>query len=153
MPLINIHLIEGYFSDQQAVELLEQAAGLYSEVLKSPVERIRAFITPHAPSHSFVAGDRVSNNRLHAPYFEFIVLDGRPLEERQALLKGFAQLISQILKVELKLVRGHCRRVSPEEWGIGDTPASDLRKAEIEARKEAQNISCEQAWKENNAGE
>ena len=69
---------------------------------------------------------------MQAPYFEFSVLDGRPLDQRQRLLGGFTELMVEILEVDRALVRGQCKRVSPEEWSIGGQPASELRAADIE---------------------
>lgn len=137
MPVVTFHLVEGHFSDDQAEELLIRSAELYGKVLEAPMERIRAFITTHSPQHFFVGGKTVSKNDVHAPFFEFIVLDGRSLEQRHELLSGFTDIISEVIGVDKSVIRGFCRRVTPEEWGIGGTPASVLRQAEIEARKAA----------------
>ncbi|MCB1755845.1 MAG: tautomerase family protein [Gammaproteobacteria bacterium] len=136
MPVVTFHLTEGYFTDEQAKRLLVSAANLYAEVLDAPMERIRAFVTPHAPTHCLVAGQLVSEGRQHAPYFEFIVLDGRPLSQRQRLMAGFTELAASILGVEPAVIRGQCIRVRPEEWGIGGVPASVLRETEIQKRKD-----------------
>lgn len=135
MPIVNFHLVEGKTSPSQDERLLEEASRLYSEVLCSPMGRVRAFITAHSAGQFAVAGDLVSSNGLHAPYFDFIVLEGRPLEERHRLMAGFTDLLVDILGVSRDLVRGSCRRIGPEDWSIGGTPASHLRQAEIEARR------------------
>lgn len=72
-----------------------------------------------------------------APYFEFRVLDGRPLEERRRLMAGFTELLVRILDVQPQLVRGLCIRVQAEDWSIGGIPADLLRAAEIAARDQA----------------
>lgn len=135
MPIVNFHLIENSNQAEHEKQLLEKAAQFYAEVLKSPVERVRAYITYHKDAHLYVSGDLYSNNQLNAPYFEFIVLEGRPLEERQKLLLGFTDLLVSALGVDQKLVRGQCRRVDPDDWAIGGIPASSMRKAEIDARR------------------
>jgi 4-oxalocrotonate tautomerase len=137
MPVVNFHLISQQTTPSQDERLLKEAAKLYSEVLKSPMERVRAFITTHAAQQFVVAGDLVSNNGLHAPYFDFIVLEGRPLEERHRLMAGFTDLLVDILGVKRDLVRGSCRRVEPEDWSIGGVLASELRANEIKARADA----------------
>lgn len=134
MPVVNFHLLAGHSSAEQDERLLEEASRLYSEVLKAPMERVRAFITPYPASQFAVAGELSSSNGLHAPYFEFIVLDGRSLEERQRLSRGFTELLVEILGVRRELVRGRCHRVAPEDWSIGGAPASVLRAEEVEAR-------------------
>lgn len=137
MPIVNFHLVEGRATPDQAERLLKAASALYAEVLSAPVERIRAFITPHAADQFLVGTELASKNGLHAPFFDFIVLEGRPLEQRQRLLTGFTDLLVEILGVHRDLIRGICRRVHPEDWSIGGNPASVLREAEIRARAEA----------------
>ena len=137
MPVVNFHLVEGSYSPEQAERLLRAAGALYAEVLAAPVERIRAFISRHRPEEFLVANDLASNNGLHAPFFDFIVLEGRTLEQRQRLLAGFTALLVEILGVKAELIRGTCRRVHPEDWSIGGQVASVLRADEIRARAEA----------------
>ncbi|HEY0832377.1 MAG TPA: tautomerase family protein [Azospirillum sp.] len=137
MPVVNFHIVEGMSTAEQEERLLLGASRLYAEVLKAPMERVRAFITPHRPTHCAVAGEVVATSGLHAPYFDFIVLEGRPLEERHRLLSGFTDLLVETLGVRRDLVRGSCRRVEPFDWGIGGEPASALRKVEVEARARA----------------
>lgn len=134
MPVVNFHLVEDHCSAEQKVRLLKAASLLYSQVLLSPMERVRAFVTLHAADEFAVAGDVVGANGLHAPYFDFIVLEGRPLEERQRLMSGFTELLVDILAVERSLVRGRCIRVEPHDWSIGGLGADVLREQEISAR-------------------
>lgn len=137
MPIVNFHLIEGMTLFEQDEKLLVGACRLYAEVLRSPMARVRAFITSHRAQQFAVSGDLVVNNNLHAPYFEFIVLDGRSVEERHRLLAGFTDLLVEIMGVRRELVRGSCRRIDPEDWAIGGEPASILRKNEVEERAKA----------------
>ncbi|MCQ4347177.1 4-oxalocrotonate tautomerase [Pseudomonas stutzeri] len=137
MPVVNFHLLAGHSSAEQDERLLVEASRLYSDVLKAPMARVRAFITTYPASQCAVAGAPCSSNGLHAPYFEFIVLDGRALEERQRLHQGFTELLVEVLDVRRELVRGLCRRVAPEDWSIGGAPASVLRADEVAARAAA----------------
>jgi len=137
MPIANFHLVEGKSTPEQNERLLKEACRLYAEVLGAPMDRVRAFITLHRADQFAVAGDLASNNNLHAPFFDFIVLEGRSLEQRHRLHAGFTDLIVDILGVPRELVRGGCRRVEPEDWSIGGKPAAQLREAEIRARAEA----------------
>ena len=137
MPIVNFHLLAGQSTAEQDARLLEEASRLYAEVLQAPMERVRAFITPHAAGQFAVAGEPCSVNGLHAPFFEFIVLDGRSLEDRQRLHRDFTELLVDVLGVRRELVRGMCRRVPPEDWSIGGVPASVLRADEVAARARA----------------
>jgi|JI102314DRNA_FD_contig_123_43208_length_1213_multi_3_in_1_out_0_3 4-oxalocrotonate tautomerase len=135
MPIVNFHLVDGLTSSEQDRQLLVAASKFYAEVLNAPTDRVRAFITAHAPSRFAVVGDLVAVNGLHAPYFEFIVLEGRPLEQTHRLMAGFTDLLVDTLGVRRDLVRGSCRRVAPQDWSIGGVPASVLRKDEVELRE------------------
>jgi 4-oxalocrotonate tautomerase len=141
MPIVNFHLLEGSTTAEQDEQLLAGACRLYAEVLEAPMDRIRAFITPHRPGQFAVAGRLVAASGVHAPFFDFIVLEGRSLEQRQRLLAGFTDLLVNVLGVRRQDVRGCCRRVSPEEWSIGGVPASEVRKSEVEARARAEAAS------------
>lgn len=134
MPVVNFHLLAGHSSAEQDERLLKEASRLYAEVLKAPMERVRALITTYPASQFAVAGAPCSANGLHAPFFEFIVLEGRSLEDRQQLHQDFTELLVEVLGVSRELVRGMCRRVAPEDWSIGGEPASMLRAGEVAAR-------------------
>lgn len=140
MPLVNFHVVEQCCTAEQRKALLKAASQLYSEVLASPMERVRAFITLRNAEECAVGGELVSNNQLHAPVFEFLVLEGRSLEERQRLMSGFTQLLVEVLGVDPTLVRGRCIRVPPRDWCIGGTGADSVREQEIAAQAVAQGV-------------
>ena len=137
MPILEYHLVEGQHSDAQCQQLLEASSVLYAEVLRSPIERVRVFVHLHRAQMVAVGGRLVSQGAASAPYFHFLVLQGRPGEERQRLLTGFTDLVERILGVQRNLIRGGCWPIAPEDWAIGGTPASEMRKAEIAARAAA----------------
>ncbi len=137
MPIVHFHLVDGAASAEAEARLLTRASELYARTLDAPMERVRAFITAHAPGRFATAGRLVSEGGGEAPYFEFFVLAGRPLAQRQALLAGFTDLLVDILGARRELVRGTCRQIAPEDWGIGGVPTSVLRASEIEARAQA----------------
>lgn len=135
MPVVQFHLAEKNYSQEQCEELMVKASELYSQVLDSPMERVRAFINFHPEWGMATAGKPVSKRGIVAPYFDFIVLEGRPLNQCHALLEGFTSLLVDILGADRNLVRGSCRPVPPQYWGIGGRPASEIRYKEIEARR------------------
>lgn len=138
MPILNFHLIEDAYTKAQHEELLRRSSRFFAEVLGSPVERIRVFITLHRPELCAVGGELVSINEQLAPYFSFVVLEGRPVEERQRLLEGFTDIVVAVLDAKRDLVRGSVTPVHPENWSIGGRPASQIRQAEVQARAAAQ---------------
>jgi 4-oxalocrotonate tautomerase len=137
MPILNYHLVEGQYSQAQHETLLLESSRLFAEVLRCPIDRVRVFINLHRPELVAVGGQLVSRNDQRAPYFSFIVLEGRSLEDRQRLLRGFTDIVVAVLQVDRSLVRGGIVTVHPENWAIGGEPASVKREAEVRARAEA----------------
>lgn len=137
MPILNYHLVRGQHDQGRIEELLVGSSKFFAQVLGCPIERVRVFVTEHSPRHYCIGGTLAGEAAQAAPYFSFIVLQGRPLEDRQRLLAGFTDLVVDILGVERSLVRGGVVPVDPDDWSIGGVPASRLRQAEIEARRVA----------------
>lgn len=137
MPILHYHLAEGHYSQAQHEKLLLDSARFFAEVLCCPVDRTRVYIQLYRPELTAVGGVLVSGSHARAPYFSFVVLEGRSLEDRQRLLAGFTDLVVEILQVERSLVRGGIVLVHPENWAIGGVPAAQARQAEVAARAEA----------------
>ncbi len=136
MPILNIHLVAGQHAPEKIESLLLKCSELFAEVLKCPVERIRTWVTERAPRQVCIGG-KLATEAEPAPFFSFYVLEGRSLEDRQRLLAGFVDLIADVLAVDRSRIRGCVERIEPEDWTIGGTPASVVRQAEIEARRQA----------------
>ena len=134
MPLAHFHLADKDVSDQQLEIIAREATQIYAEVLDSPIDRIRIFINLHAPNLVAAGGKMVSNGGEISPYFDFIVLQGRSLDQRREITQRFTDLLVDVLGVRKQAIRGRCFEVPPENWSIGGVLASELRKAEIEAR-------------------
>lgn len=133
MPIIHFHLVDGSYGRDQEARLLVEASRLYARVLDCPMDRIRAFILSIPPARAAVGGTLVADGGSPAPYFEFLVLEGRPSSQRLALLRGFTDLLAEVLGADKASIRGQCRQVPPEDWAIGGRPASQAREADIAA--------------------
>lgn len=134
MPILEVHVVDGDHSPAQHAQLLELMSRRYAEVLESPLERVRAYVTVHAREHWATAGE---TDGEPAPYFTAIVLEGRPVEQRHRLLAEFTDLVVEILSVTRSRVRGRVIQVPPDDWAIGGVPASGVRRDEIAARAAA----------------
>jgi phenylpyruvate tautomerase PptA (4-oxalocrotonate tautomerase family) len=132
MPIVHFHLVEGAHEPERVGALLRRASHRYAEILDSPLQRVRAFAVTYSPGYAAVAGEPAA-----APYFEFLVLAGRPKEQRHALLAAFTDLIVEELGVDRGLVRGRVVQLDPDDWAIGGVPASAARASEIAARAAA----------------
>ncbi|MDH4564384.1 4-oxalocrotonate tautomerase [Pseudomonas taiwanensis] len=134
MPIVNFHLLAGESTGEQCELLLVEASQLYAKVLQSPIERVRAFITWHDSRHFAAAGSLCAATGMHAPFFDFFVLDGRSVEQRHQLAEGFTELLVKHLAVRRDVVRGRCQRIAPEDWSIAGVPASLQRADELAVR-------------------
>jgi 4-oxalocrotonate tautomerase family enzyme len=130
MPILEVHLVEGEHAAAQVAELLGRMSARYAEVLESPLERIRAYVTLHRPEQWATGGV----TGVEAPYFTAIVLEGRSAEQRRRLLGAFTDIIVDTLGVDRRGVRGRIIPVSPDDWAIGGVPASSVRSTEIAGR-------------------
>ena len=134
MPVLEYHLVEGVHADADIASLLLDSSQSYADILKCPIDRIRVYVHLHKPNMVALGGKLVSEGSLPAPYFHFLVLEGRPLSECQQLLATFTDLIADRLQVSRSLVRGGCWPIPPEYWAIAGSPASAIRAQEISAR-------------------
>lgn len=133
MPVVEVHLQAGRHTPAQHAELLGALSARYAEVLDSPLERIRAFLTLHEPQHWATGGE----TGVEAPYFTAVVLRGRPVEQRRRLIGAFTDVLVDVLGVERRLVRGRIIQVDPDDWAIAGVPAGAARRDEIAARAAA----------------
>lgn len=131
MPVVNFHLPEHLVSAKVGQRLTQKACTLFAEVLDSPVERIRSYLTLY-PSWAACTGQDAGASA----FYQFFVLQDRPPEQVAALHKAFTELVAEELRVDNKSVRGACLRISPDDWGIAGLPASHARKTELKNRAE-----------------
>ena len=138
MPVMTIRLTANEHSEAELNRLLVEASKTYAHVLECPVDRVRVYVDEYPPQR-VIAGGQLATRQAPAPYFDFIVLKGRPLAQRHSLLEKFTLLIAEVLSVEAAEVRGMCREVDADNWAIGGQTASVKRRAEIAARASAGN--------------
>lgn len=144
MPIVNFHLVEGRQSDADIKALLKAAGDMYLDVFypeldPRPVGRLRAYATMIKPAHFATAGVFLDEGGDNAPYFTFLALAGRPVEQHEALIAGFTDLLVLHTGCEKSAVRGMAVPIEPELWGIGGRTAAQARKAEIAARDASAN--------------
>lgn len=138
MPVAKFHLSEKLITKESARQILQQASAIYADVLDSPIERTRVFINSYNPDYVAVGGEVCADSANVVAFFEFIVLDGRTQEQRTAIGEQFTLLLCDTLGVDRSLIRGYCSLVRPEDWYISGNPASAVRKAEVDTRRQEQ---------------
>lgn len=58
MPIIHFHLAEGRYSEAQQRRLLVESSQLYAQVLRCPMDRVRAYLQFYPQQLIAVAGER-----------------------------------------------------------------------------------------------
>ncbi len=140
MPVAQLYLVTSAYAPETITALLAEAsafyaAALYPEMEVPPVERVRLFITDMAPDQMAIGGVQVSHGGTPAPYFSCIAMKGRSADTLNTMMAGFTDLIIKHLGCDAALVRGRLIEIEPEHWYISGQPASQLRAAEVAARK------------------
>lgn len=135
MPIVQFHLIEDHYPKASVAALLREASVFYVETLypsvtPPPIDRVRAFVTPVPAWHWATGGVLVAEGGMAAPYFTCLALTGRPVEQLQALMAGFTDLIARHLGSDRKVIRGTVSQIDPALWSIGGVPASEARATE-----------------------
>lgn len=133
MPVMTIRLIAGAHSEADLTRLMAEASETYAAVLECPVDRVRVYLDEYPPGR-VIAGGRLATEQVPAPFFDFVVLKGRALAQRQMLLEKITSLMADVLSVDAAEVRGMCREIDADNWAIGGETASVKRQAEIAAR-------------------
>jgi len=139
MPVAQVCLVRGAFADETIGAMLMDLSQFYARTLYPdapvvPIERVRVFVTLVEPQHWAAGGSLASEGASTAPYFTCMVMIGRRVEQHHALLEGFTEIMARHLGCDGSAVRGRVSVVEPDNWGIGGTPASIARQAEIVAR-------------------
>ena len=137
MPFLRVDLAAPVAPELKAA-LLRRTAELFAEITESPVDRIRTQV--HAlPADSFaVGGIAIAESGVQAPFVTLDLLEGRPLEQHAALVARMSALVAELVGVPLDRVRLRINEVKTTDWGIGGVQASELRRAEIESRENAE---------------
>jgi 4-oxalocrotonate tautomerase len=134
MPFLRVDLAAPVDPELKS-KLLRLTAELFAEITESPIDRIRTQVH-ELPADSFaVGGVAVAESGVQAPFITLDVLEGRPLEQHTALIDRISRLVAELVGVPLDRVRLRINVVPASSWGIAGVPASELRKAEIDARR------------------
>lgn len=135
MPVAHLYLTQ--CTDEQQRELLVETSRRYADVLDSPIERVRVFVHRLDPASCAFAGVPADESGATAPYYEALMLQGRPAEQRTRLLGMFTDVLVEILGADRDTVRGLVTEIDPATWAIAGVPASVVRANEIAARAAA----------------
>lgn len=140
MPVARLNVIAGHARADLKAALVE-TAGAMSRVLGAPVERLQVWLNEVDADFWLVAGMPASLARetmpaadIPAALVDVSLLKGRPVAQHQALIAELTALLSERLGIARPRIRVLVTELSPESWGIGGTPASEVRAAEIRAR-------------------
>jgi 4-oxalocrotonate tautomerase family enzyme len=133
MPFLRIDLAGPVDTDMKR-RLLVETAGLFAEIIESDVARVRTQVHELPGDDFAVGGVPISESGVQAPFITLDLFRGRPDSQHRALCERIPRLVADIVGCPIERTRLRINEVFPEGWAIGGVQASELRKAEIEAR-------------------
>ena len=143
MPVCNVIVLKGH-PLARLKQLVTECSNTLAGVLDAPTNRLEVWITEVEPALWGLSGtpaDEVldGGNRvdLEMPFIRMVLLQGRPVEQHHRLIREMTAVVARVLEMKPDRIRVQIDEVHPDRWGIGGTPASVARAAEIKAREAA----------------
>lgn len=133
MPFLRIDLAGPVPADVKR-RLLVESAHLFAEIIESDVVRIRTQVHELPADDFAVGGVPISESGVQAPFITLDLFRGRPATQHRALCERIPPLVAEIVGCPVERTRLRINEVFPDGWAIGGVQASELRRAEIEAR-------------------
>jgi 4-oxalocrotonate tautomerase family enzyme len=135
MPFLRIDLA-GPVDPELKRRLLVETAQLFADIIESDVARVRTQVH-ELPADSFaVGGIPIAESGVQAPFITLDLFRGRPDAEHKALVEQIPRLVADLVGCPIERTRLRINEVFPEGWAIGGVQASELRRREIEDRKQ-----------------
>ncbi len=134
MPFIRIDVANG-LSTATKKRLLREPAEIFAEITESPLDRVRSQVHELPVGEFAVGGVTIAESGQQAPFISVDLLAGRPLEQHRAIIERISACVAEIVDVPIERTRLRINEIPPHDWGIGGVPASERRKAEIDARR------------------
>jgi 4-oxalocrotonate tautomerase family enzyme len=137
MPYLRIDLV-GPLDPDVKRRLLAESAQLFADLIESDVARVRTLVH-ELPADAFaVGGVPCDESGVQAPYITLDLFEGRPDSQHRALCEAVPRMVAEILDCPLDGIRLRINEVFPAGWSIGGVQASEKRRREIEARRDAE---------------
>ena len=136
MPFLRIDLA-GPVDPEVKRRLLVESAHLFAEIIESDVARVRTQVHELPGDDFAVGGVPVSESGVQAPFITLDLFRDRPAAQHRALCERIPPLVAGIVGCPVERTRLRINEVFPEGWAIGGVQASELRRAEIDARAAA----------------
>lgn len=132
MPVVTFYLVANSYTDTQYERLATESCHILAEVLDTPIDRTRAFISLYPRGLAAVAGEMLPEGSGGAPFFHFYIGSRRPKEHRPVVLARLTDLLVDALGVDRSLIRGYADPTEAEDWGVAGVPLNLARAAEFQ---------------------
>lgn len=133
MPFLRIDLAAPIDPEMKR-RLLVETAQLFADIIESDIDRVRTQVHELPGDDFAVGGVPISESGVQAPFVTLDLFRGRPASEHRSLCERIPALVAEIVGCPIERTRLRINEVFPEGWAIGGVQASELRRAEIEAR-------------------
>jgi len=140
MPVAHINLLQGH---PRAVlrSVIAEVSEAMSSILAAPKDRLEVWITEVDPELWGIAGvpaaealKTTPRAQVEMPFVQMVLMEGRPKEQHHRIIGAITEILHRNLGTEKARIRVHIANAQPDGWGIGGTPASVARAAELAAR-------------------
>ncbi len=144
MPVAHINVLQGH---PRAVlrGVIAEVSEAMSEILIAPKDRLEVWITEIDPELWGIAGAPAAEvlkstprGQVEMPFVQMVLMEGRPKEQYHRIIAAITEILHRNLGTEKGRIRVHIASAQPDSWGIGGTPASIARAAELAARAKAE---------------
>jgi len=141
MPVAHINILQGH--DRAVLRaVIAEVSDAMSGILGAPKDRLEVWITEVDPELWGIAGQTAAEvlkttprGQVEMPFVQMVLMDGRPMEQHHRIIAAITDILHRQLGTDKGRIRVHIDRAQPDSWGIGGTPASVARAAELAARK------------------
>ncbi len=140
MPVAHINLLQGH---PRAVlrAVIAEVSEAMSNILAAPKDRLEVWITEVDLELWGIAGvpaaealKTTPRPQVEMPFVQMVLMEGRPKEQHHRIIAAITEILHRNLGTEKARIRVHIANAQPDSWGIGGTPASEARAAELAAR-------------------
>jgi 4-oxalocrotonate tautomerase family enzyme len=140
MPVAHINILQGH-KRATLRTIIAEVSDAMSTILSAPKDRLEVWISEVDPELWGIAGQTAAEvlattprEQVEMPFVQMALMEGRPVTQHHAIISAITEILHRNLGAEKNRIRVHIAPVQPDSWGIGGTPASVLRAAEITAR-------------------
>jgi 4-oxalocrotonate tautomerase family enzyme len=126
MPTLEVYLPAGHAQARKA-QLIERLTNATVEAISAPAESVRILLSELASTHYGIGGKRAADGAPPSlPVIVAILIAGRTLEQKAALIDALATTSAEVLDSPLDATRVIIKDIPNTDFGLGGKTARSL---------------------------